>query len=220
MSIEINIKEQQRLIKLKIESEKVKAIGRRLKLDIPPMQFKELLIAHAQLILSKQNGEKFFDPKQAKDVLNQLYFYATQDDKFKGSFDKGILLIGKYGVGKTLVMEAFCNLIKNTTKKRINGFHSKALINLITKDPDKIYSEYSSYWLFIDDLGKEPHNVTSFGTQTMPMEDLLSARYDKRSITLATANLRIENFKYSESIKERMREMFNVIEFKGKSMRL
>ena len=73
--------------------------------------------------------------------------------------------------------------------------------------------------MFIDDLGKEPHSVTTFGTQTMPMEDLLSIRYDKRSITLATANLRIDDFKYSKSIKERMKEMFNVIEFKGKSMR-
>jgi len=217
--IEYSIEKERARLKAELDRQEVNLLKRTLKLDVNPKEFAFLIKAHCSLIMIKQNNQNYFRLDNVKDVLNQLYYYATQDKRFEGSFDKGILLIGKYGVGKTLILSAFCNLITAITYRNIEIIHSKQLVTMVTSNPDLIYDKYSVLGLMIDDLGKEPYNVTSFGTQTMPIEDVLSARYDKRSITFATANLKLNDFKYSQSIKERMSEMFNIILLKGDSMR-
>lgn len=202
-----------------IENEKKKIIKRRLKLNLNSSQFLDLFLANCKLIMAKQNNQNKLQTDNIESIVNQFYYYATQDKRFEGSFDKGILLIGNYGVGKTLILTAFCNLI-STSSRKYQIIHSKELTTAVTVDPESIYNHFTRGGLMIDDLGKEPFVVNTYGTQTIPMEDVLSSRYDSRSITFATANLKLKDFKYSQSIKERMKEMFNIIELKGKSMRL
>ncbi|MDR1583417.1 MAG: hypothetical protein LBS55_09215 [Prevotellaceae bacterium] len=50
-------------------------------------------------------------------VIKQLYCYATNNPSFEGDLNKGILLQGKYGCGKTILLETYSLLHNHIVKK-------------------------------------------------------------------------------------------------------
>lgn len=75
-------------------------------------------------------------------------------------------------------------------------------------------------FLAIDDLGTEPPAVKLYGTERLPLADLLVARYDSRLPTIITTNLGPAGIaeRYGERIADRIREM-DKIGFEGASFR-
>lgn len=78
--------------------------------------------------------------------------------------------------------------------------------------------------LAIDELGREPMDAKHYGTGINVVQIILQLRYEVRRefITLATTNLNPDiefESKYGDYIADRVKEMFNVIEIKGKSRR-
>jgi len=218
-----------------IEEEKIKTKSRRIYCDINPIDFAKLFQREAELIMLKQNNTNKFEPSTVKPILNQLYYYTIQDaERFNGSFDKGIYLEGNIGVGKTLIMTAYCNLlVRLKVKAKIYIQHSKSIIRDITQHPELIDETgnifikekpvlgYAGRIMMIDDLGKEPALVNNYGTQTAPMEEIIVARYNNRTLTFATGNIKFDEFEmvYTKSVHERMKELFNVMVLTGKSKR-
>lgn len=76
-------------------------------------------------------------------------------------------------------------------------------------------------FLAIDDLGTEPNIVKLFGTERLPLAELLAARYDSRKPTIITTNLGPEGIaeRYGERIADRLREIADAIGFEGDSFR-
>lgn len=152
-----------------------------------------------------------------QDLINQFYLYLIGDDDYYGDIYKGILLLGKIGCGKTLLMKGFLNVFEATTQKVITGLHAKSLHNTIKEKGIEFYYQRP---LFIDDIGKEPIEAKDYGNESKPFEDLISHRYNYNGIMFGTSNLTLEDMPYQLHTQDRLKEMFNIIVMNGDSRRL
>ncbi|CAL2091850.1 conserved hypothetical protein [Tenacibaculum sp. 190524A05c] len=153
------------------------------------------------------------------------------------SLSKGLLIIGNFGNGKTSTLVAFSEVAKGT-KKYFDVIGSKQAAtnySFLKNDPieqEAFYKKLITRQYFFDDLLKES-DASSYGKLNL-MEQVLEERYRKRVITHATLNYKNENGKiikdldtavsqlgerYGGYMYDRVFSMFNIIEFKGKSLR-
>lgn len=150
-----------------------------------------------------------------KEVINQLYFWLVRDERFSGDYEKGIMLIGNIGTGKTVIIDCFCHAVEILTKKIIEKIQSSYTMTIAKEGIDKYYKKP----IFIDDIGKESLQIIHFGSEHRPFEDLLDQRYRNKAITFGTSNLKLEDMPYIDHTKDRIKEMFNIIVLPGKSRR-
>lgn len=76
--------------------------------------------------------------------------------------------------------------------------------------------------LFIDDVGTEQVEINNFGTKELPIYEIFNRRYlDRRFLMFITTNLKPSQMeeRYGDRVRDRIKEMFNVIQIKGESRR-
>ena len=176
--------------------------------------------------------------------LKVLFFYFLQDKSFFEcenlrvditipSFQKGVLIIGGYGLGKTDYFKVFEKVFEKYTDHRFKFYVSKDLVmkyELCQTPFDKNYffNDFNRKRIFIDDL-KSERLASNYGKVDV-IEELLSTRYNKKLTTFASCNYSNSNecvketiedlgIRYGARIYDRLYESFNIIEFKGKSYR-
>ena len=154
----------------------------------------------------------------------------SYNKEFKGDLNKGIMLIGYYGCGKSLLLESYAhlqNMLINqggyAKYKLITFINSIELVDKITKSENGAIKNYAFRPLIIDELGREPMQVMVFGNILTPTSDLILARADSPVITHATTNFNFERLASSNSygpmLGDRIRAMFNFIKVKGTTRR-
>ena len=148
-------------------------------------------------------------------VINQLFYYLNKSELFSGDIEKGVLLIGGFGSGKTVIMDSFCYIVREFSSKVITKIQSRELIEIAKSNETTYYKRP----LYIDDVGKEPMEVIDYGSALRPFEDLLDIRYRNNGITFGTSNLKMEDMQYNGHTKDRIKQMFNIIVLPGKSRR-
>jgi len=203
---------------------------RRIFINIDKESFINLFKINAKNEMIKRNIDKdFIIDKDNAEVIDNLYYYLIQNNEFKayknnkkidGDFNKGILLSGEIGTGKTIIISSFCNIIEGLSDKIIEKYHSKQLIKRLNDEQDDEY--FNERPLFIDDIGKEAKEIIDYGTRKYPMTDLFSTRYNYGAWTFGTTNYTektLESY-YGESITDRFNEIFNLLILKGKSRRI
>jgi hypothetical protein len=172
-------------------------------------------------------------------VIEALLLYFRCDPEFanttatenKPSLDKGILLIGNWGSGKSTLMSAFqrCRFPNNDfsiiTTKQLEGMYydgdkARAAIDLYGTKATRPYfdGKMRNYHCLFDDWGQER---PVFGT-TEVMERVILGRYDhiKKGLkTHATTNLNLQMIKerYGGVIESRCYDMFNIIKLGAKA---
>lgn len=191
----------------------------KIQIDLAPEEFYTLFLEMAQKELLKKGIDKAYKVDESnKATINDLYYYTTRSPKFSGNLDKGILLAGSIGAGKTLIMNVLCSIIEERTNKIFHRTHAKRIPDLLKiTEP----GHFDRRPMFIDDLGREPLMVNNYGTKELPIIDLMSIRYDFGALTFATTNFdqdKLTEF-YGEATIDRFREMFNTIIITGKSRR-
>lgn len=180
-------------------------------------------------------------------IIDQIVNYASMDEDLLNeksfSVNKGLLIMGKVGCGKTLIISALANMMKqfrfldrSVSRSEFNVAYIPVYLitenfikigyeifngsqNLYTSLPEiaqKIYSEK----LFIDDIGSE-NIVSSFGNTTNVIGELILRRYDTGKLIFATTNLDSKSLKafYGERVYSRMTEMLNFIVMEGEDRR-
>lgn len=161
-------------------------------------------------------------------LLYKLIAYFLKDEQacfqFGINLNKGILLTGPIGCGKTSMM----NLMKHLTPTEYK-FSIKPCRDIsfeFIKEGYEVIHKYSKGQLYksepkiycFDDLGLE-NNLKYYGNECNVMAEILLSRYDlfisRKIQTHITSNLsatEIEAF-YGNRVRSRMREMFNLIAF-------
>lgn len=212
-------------LEAEVEQARESALRSRLIANIEYEDFETIFKLHSKKILvSKKQAGEFVIDNNNRQALKQLYYYLVGDLKnFKGNIYKGIMIVGKIGVGKTMIMNVFLNICEHTIlkKKSIKRAHSKEVAQMVLTD-EKNNTKFSyAQPLFIDDIGKENKTFNDFGTVINPVSDLFSARYDYGSLTFATANYSKDSFTkfYGDTISDRFVEMFNIIRLDGEESR-
>lgn len=192
-------------------------------INISKQDYLDLFQLKLDFILTRKHKKplKFIIHKDIECHIHQLYYYLTGSDEFKGDPQRGILALGDLGCGKTTLIKAFCELLNDFERKRITILHSKKLSSELGMDV-KI-TDYEKKPLFIDDIGKETKDVNNFGTIINPIPDVFALRAEYGAWTFGTGNYKLSTYGtekfYGKTTQERMIEMFNIMEIKGKSQR-
>lgn len=167
-------------------------------------------------------GESFNLRNEDAFIIYKLIIYAIRDkencDRLGIDLNKGILLLGPIGCGKTSLMTLLKHfmylemnyLIKSTrdisAEYNIDGYSTILKYGKSTK----IYC--------LDDLGVE-QNVKHFGNECNTIAEILLHRYEllqsQNVVTHATTNLNANELEkiYGNRVRSRLRSMFNLIDF-------
>ena len=161
-------------------------------------------------------------------VVYRLIAYFLRDEvscfQFGINLDKGILLSGPVGCGKTALM----NLMKILARTE-HKFFVKACRDVsfeFIQDGYQVIHKYSCGKLYqsdpkticFDDLGTE-NNLKYFGNECNIMAEITLSRYDifisKRVVTHITTNLSASEIEkhYGIRVRSRLRELCNLIAF-------
>lgn len=190
-----------------------------------------------------ENNEMIFDLLcyyfigDEEGFIRQNELIAKEDEKLaikNPSINKGILLVGNCGTGKTDLMKLFA---KNTrlvyfireSKRIAKEYVDKKDIpeeytepfKLAINDPVTFYQPLAG--MCIDDMGGE-ETKNSYGNKANVIADLIEMRYNNKytgPFLHATSNLTAEQFKqyYGERVISRMRQIFNFVKMPGNDRR-
>mgnify|MGYP006193184279 FL=1 len=173
-------------------------------------------------------GKKFKILETDHEIIYKLIAYFLKDEQacyqFNIDLEKGILLTGPIGCGKTSLM----NLMKHIAPIG-NKFSVKPCRDIsfeFIQDGYQIIHKYSIGKLYqseprtycFDDLGTE-NNLKYFGNECNVMAEILLSRYDlfisKKLQTHITTNLSATEIEkhYGNRVRSRLREMVNLIAY-------
>lgn len=191
------------------------------------------------------HAKHFKQDEEAIKNIKVLFHYFLQEKEFfecenlrhdisEPSFGKGLLIIGGYGLGKTDFFKVFEAIFNDYPDLRFKFFTAKGLVRDFEKcqtplDKEHFFKNTERKQIFIDDINSES-KASNYGKRDV-IEEILYNRYDYRLRTFVTCNyttpdncaLRtLEDLgkRYGGRIYDRFFEMFNIIEFKGKSLRI
>lgn len=169
--------------------------------------------------------------------FRQNELIAKKDEKLlikNPSINKGILLVGNVGTGKTDLMKLFAKNTRMVYYMRESKRIAKEYVEnkdipedyiepfkLAINDPQTFYQPLAG--MCIDEMGGE-ETKNSYGNKANVIADLIEARYNKKYTGLflhATSNLTSEQFKqyYGERVVSRMRQIFNFVKLPGNDRR-
>ena len=168
-------------------------------------------------------GKEFKVYDEDREVLFKLCNYAIRDfgscRKLGLNPDKGILLSGPVGCGKTSLMKLIRHITPHfrpfeiiPARNIVFGFNHIGFRNI--EDYGK------GHFYCFDDLGVEPDGK-HFGSDCNVMGEILLSRYDlfmETGIrTHATTNLNAQELeqRYGNRVRSRMRGLFNLIAFEA-----
>jgi len=172
-------------------------------------------------------GQSFKIQETDHDIIYKLIAYFLKDETtcFQLNIDlnKGILLSGPVGTGKTSLM----NLMKNLTSLN-HKFYIKPCRDIsyeFIQEGYEIIQRYSKGKLYpdpkticFDDLGTE-NNIKYYGNECNVIAEILLSRYDlfisRKIITHITTNLSATELEtaYGNRVRSRLPSMVNLISF-------
>lgn len=202
---------------------------------------------HGMMIFRAANlfeGEFKLDENNTE-IFKLLCLYFSHDTNFvpaatamgvkAASLEKGILIAGNFGVGKTWLMQLF-----SRNQLQVFAVHNaKAIADLFEKDgqesqtqfiepPRLPYNDGQNFYhavcgLCIDDMGTE-REKNHYGNKKSVIGDLIELRYAKKAtgpLLHITTNLNAKEVleAYGGRVGSRLREIMNIIELTGKDRR-
>ena len=161
-----------------------------------------------------------------------MVIYAIRDEKkaqeLNLDLEKGILLSGPIGCGKTSIMALIRPFFyhkhdyKIKTCREISFEFAKNGFEALQNYTQKVHTQTRLSGYCFDDLGAE-QNIKHYGNDLNVMAEIIISRYEdfvqNQSITHITTNLSASEIEalYGNRLRSRMRAMFNLITFSNES---
>ena len=166
-------------------------------------------------------GKKFKIFEEDRDILFKLCNYYIKDiancKKLNIDINKGILLSGPVGCGKTSLMKLLRHIVPH--RKPYEVIPTRNIAFAFNNIGYKIIEAYGDKKFYcFDDLGVEPTG-RHFGKDCNVIGEILLSRYDlflnNKILTHATTNLNAQELeeRYGNRVRSRMRQLFNLIAF-------
>ena len=166
-------------------------------------------------------GNHFKIYPEDEKILFLLSNYFIRDErnckKHNIDPDKGILLSGPVGCGKTSLMRLLKNIVP--LQRQYEVIPARNIVFGFNHIGFKTIEDYGNEGFFcFDDLGAEP-NGRYFGKDCNVMGELLLSRHElflqSKIKTHATTNLIAEEMEecFGSRVRSRMRQMFNLVDF-------
>ncbi len=166
-------------------------------------------------------GEKFKIIEADREIIFKLCNYFIKDEanckRFGIDVNKGILLSGPVGCGKTSLMKLLRYIVPHQKPYKI--IPARNIVFGFNHLGYKTIQDYgnTNYFCF-DDLGVEPIG-RHYGKDCNVLGEIVLSRYDLfleyQVKTHATTNLNAQELeeRYGNRVRSRMRELFNLIAF-------
>lgn len=167
-------------------------------------------------------------------ILNDIVHWALKDYHGNLDPDRGLLLWGDIGTGKSTllrVVRQFCNEVHPPRDGMRYWFRMTNVIDICAEFSDEsrdggyyaLQTYITSSRQAFDELGSETIPTGRWGNFENVMQYVLQRRYDLRDnqFTHATTNLSLQQLSqvYSPRIYDRCKEMFNFVEIRGNTFR-
>lgn len=194
-----------------------------------------------------ENNELFIETQETRAFVYTLIYYFQNKPNFFNSpllykidgvdlsLEKGLLIIGGYGTGKSSVLRTFQKLINIRFKSPIQLKFETAINivhqyeNLPQEDLILFYNKYTGGFRVIDDL-KSENEASRYGKKDLFKEILFNRLENRKVGSIITCNYMEENpnnlntaieefNRYGPRVYDRLFSNFNFIQLKGKSMR-
>jgi len=155
-------------------------------------------------------------------LIKAICYFLSSDPRFETelnfSFNKGLMLIGESGTGKTEVIRAVAN-------NPLWPIRIHSIIDIIFTVKQIGECELNTQQLLmIDDVGTEAEVVNHYGTKMTWFKDFIETyyltyrSYNGLIITTNLGGAQIEA-RYGYRVRSRLREMFNQIQLTGNDLR-
>ena len=193
------------------------------------MQYKEAKKIFYYDYLLANFKPKMFIPKFVvnagnKHIIAEALKWVIRDTSCKLDLDKGLAFLGGVGTGKTYLMQQlnqFAHDYNLPSAARPADFPK--IINEITERKElSVLTPYRrGQWVF-DDI-KPSVTVNEYGNQVNVFSSLVESLYTRweknRKTTNFTANAMPDDLRVEERAYDRVKDMFNVLIFKGDNFR-
>lgn len=199
----------------KLNRESIELIDKQLEVSI-----KKMIVSETESnFFARSKGKSIIIDEVTKGIMKIMYSWMVGE--FEG---KGVMIIGPYGLGKSVIMKTVLDLSFNLfgTKHpdEVETYKpmfcsSKTLQSVFQDNQNKKKQElYNRPILMIDDLGYEESKIQVYGNNVTPFANVLTHRYDKRKNIFITTNLSLKQIgeKYGSHIEDRLREMCEILE--------
>jgi len=198
-----------------------------------PELFKKVFFKAAQEFYAQGEAEFEVDDKN-KNFLGHFCRYWNGDMAFEVleniSLQKGLLVFGSYGTGKTTSFHIIQNMAKQYQIRDL-WFPSISTQEVVAKynvesNKEQVIQYYSRGTFLFDDLGAEiaGNNIHQYGKEDVFIRILLNRYRNFESLgtkTHITTNLNLGQLedRYGRQLADRFIKMFNVLKLDGPSRR-
>lgn len=184
----------------------------------------ELIAAGTNILRATGKGSEVFTIDETNKHIVSFMHHWWNNVEHGYNRNAGIIICGKIGAGKSILMRAFLAVLAKYTGKVVFDADCKNFNTQYIEMIEEYGTDYFKFRpLYFDDLGREGKQVKVYGTEISPVPDVLFQRYDTGAYTFATSNYDFEDLKkdnmYGLAIADRLNSMFNVFEMTNKSRR-
>lgn len=158
-----------------------------------------------------------------KKLITAICFFLSNDTRFESelgySFNKGLLVRGVSGLGKTFLF----NCVKDNELSPIT-IYSMIELSEIVKSEGYLELPLNIGITYLDDVGTEEATINHYGTKINFFKNFIEKYYLNNTnysrLVISTNNnfSEIEN-KYGFRVRSRIKDMFNIIDISGTDMR-
>ena len=187
--------------------------------------YQKLLFQLEQIARKNFHPNYTFQKEDFPFILRLAAYFLNDEEKCKEldiDLDKGILLTGPIGIGKTTWFRLMQHIMVKeqkfyyTTCRDVSFEFIRVGYDTIDKYSRGIPYDFPMRNICFDDLGTE-NNLKYFGNECNVMAEVILSRYDlfithdiKTHITTNLSASEIEKY-YTERVRSRLRQMVNVL---------